>query len=203
MAGYGLVSLTSVNVARGTTLDSPGANADLMATVATDKLAVGGSHFCSLVARWTDANNMYLARVEFTTTQTVLLTLRKRVAGTDTSLTSTYTTPYTHAAGRRFWIRFEVSGTTLRARVWPDTHPDPGAWQLTVTDTDLSADAEIGTRTSLSSANTNTLPVTASWSDFQVVSPQRMTVTRSTNGIVKSHASGVSVSLAQPAIAAL
>ncbi|MFJ7269434.1 poly-gamma-glutamate hydrolase family protein [Streptomyces sp. NPDC099050] len=201
--GYGLVSLTSINVARYVTLDSPGANADIMATVATDKLATGGGHFCSLAARWTDSNNMYLARVEFSTTQTVLLTLRKRVSGTETSLAGTFTTPYTHAVDRRFWIRFEVAGTTLQARVWPVTHPDPGAWQLTATDTDISADAEIGTRSILSSANSNTLPVTVAWGDFQVPTPQRMTVTRSTNGITKSHASGADLRLAQPAIAAL
>lgn len=201
--GYGLVSLGSVNTSRYTTIDSPGANVDLSATVATDKLATGGGQFCALAARWSDVNNMYLARIEFSTTQTVLLTLRKRVSGTETSLAGTYTTPYTHAANKRFWIRFEVDGSTLRARVWPTTHPDPAAWQLTVTDTDLSADAEIGTRSILSTANTNTLPVVVSWGDFQVPSPQRMTVTRSTNGIDKPHSSGADLRLAQPAIAAL
>ncbi|MCP3758221.1 poly-gamma-glutamate hydrolase family protein [Streptomyces sp. TBY4] len=201
--GYGMVSLTSINVSRYTTIDSPGANVDLLATVATDKLAAGGGQFCALAARWTDASNMYLARIEFSAAQTVLLTLRKRVAGTETSLAGTHTTGYTHAPGRRFWCRFEVAGTTLRARVWPDGDEEPYAWHLTATDTDLTADGQIGTRSILSITNTNTLPVAVAWGDFQVPSPQRMTVTRSTNGIVKAHSAGAKLRLAQPAITAL
>lgn len=201
--GYGMVSLGSVNNSRWATLSSPGADVEMLATVATDKLAVGGGHFCNLVARWADASNTYLARVEFSATQTVLLTLRKRVAGTETSLAGTYTTGYTHAIGRRFWCRFEVAGTTLRARVWPVGDPEPYAWHLSTTDSDLSAAGSIGTRSILSSTNTNTLPVTVSWGDFQVPSPQQMTVERSTNGITKSHSSGADLRLAQPAIAAL
>lgn len=201
--GYGMVSLTSINVSRYATLDSPGANVEMLATVSTDKLATGGGHFCALAARWADISNMYLARVEFSTTQTVLLTLRKRVAGTETSLAGTYTSGYTHAAGARFWVRFEVTETTLRARVWPVGDPEPYAWHLSTTDSDLTADGELGTRSILSSANTNSLPVTVSWGDFQVPSPQSMTVARSTNGIVKSHSSGADLRLAQPAITAL
>ncbi|MFZ3494630.1 poly-gamma-glutamate hydrolase family protein [Streptomyces sp. 5.8] len=201
--GYGLVSLTNTNNSRWATIGAPGANVDLLATVGTDKLAVGGGHFCSLAARWADASNTYLARVEFSATQEVLLTLRKRLAGTETSLAGTYTTGHTHAAGARFWVRFETTGTTLRARVWRVGDPEPYAWHLSTTDADLSAAGQIGTRSILSVTNSNTLPVTVAWGDFQVSSPQQMTVIRSANGIAKGHASGAKLRLAQRAIIAL
>lgn len=201
--GYGLVSLTNTNNSRWATISAPGADVDLLATVSTDKLATGGGHFCSLAARWADASNTYLARLEFSATQEVLLTLRKRLAGTETSLAGTYTTGHTHAAGARFWIRFEAAGTTLRARVWPDGDQEPYAWHLSTTDSDLSAAGQIGTRSILSVTNTNALPVVVAWGDFQVPSPQQMTVDRSTNGIVKAHSSGAKLRLAQRAIIAL
>jgi hypothetical protein len=53
------------------------------------------------------------------------------------------------------------------------------------------------------SASTQTLPVTASFDNFQITDAQRFTVTRSVNGVIKSHAAGAPVSLAYPAIASL
>lgn len=201
--GYGMVSLTTTNNSRWAMLAAPSADVDLLATVSTDKLAVGGGHFCSLAARWADASNTYLARLELSASQEVLLTLRKRLAGTETSLAGTYTTGHTHAPGRRFWIRFQTAGTTLRARVWPDGDPEPYAWNLSTTDSDLTAPGSIGTRSILSITNSNTLPVTVAWGDFQVPSPQQVTVVRSTKGIVKPHVAGAKFTLAQRAITAL
>ncbi|GAA2456895.1 poly-gamma-glutamate hydrolase family protein [Streptomyces macrosporus] len=200
--GRGHVTLGSVNVSRYTLMPAPAADVDLVATVATDKTAVGGGHFLALVARYQDTNNSYVARLEFSTSQTVILTLRRRVAGTETLLQQ-HTTALTHAPGRRFWIRFRVTGSTLRARTW-DGGPEPGVWQVETTDTSLTAPGQIGMRSILSSANTNTLPVVASWGDFAELSgPQRMTVARSTNGVVKPHTAGTDVRLAQPTIVAL
>ncbi|MFI7014157.1 poly-gamma-glutamate hydrolase family protein [Streptomyces sp. NPDC050164] len=201
--GRGLVSLGSINVSRYTTVPAPGADVDLTASVATDKLATGGGHFLALAARWLDTSNTYLARLEFSTSQAVILTLRKRVAGTETFLVQ-HTTGLTHAAGRRFVIRLQVTGSTLRAKAWQHGTPEPIAWQLTTTDTDLTQAGSVGTRSLLSSANTNTLPVVASWDDFAETSgPQRMSVTRSVNGVVKTHATGADLRLAQPSIIAL
>jgi phage replication-related protein YjqB (UPF0714/DUF867 family) len=201
--GRGLVSLGSLNVSRYTTIPTPGADVDLTASVGTDKLAVGGGHFLALAARWLDANNMYLARLEFSTSQAVILTLRKRVAGTETFLVQ-HTTGLTHAAGRRFRIRFQVTGSTLRAKAWQDGTSEPGAWQLETTDTGLTAAGAVGTRSILSSANTNVLPVVASWGDLAETShPQLMTVTRSVNSVTKPHGPGTDVRLAYPSIVAL
>lgn len=201
--GRGLIAIDAVNSSRYTLLTAPGADVDLSATVSTDVLATGGGHFMNLVARYADASNSYLARLEFTTAQAVTLTLRKRVAGTE-SLLDTYATGLTHAADTQFAIRFEVTGTTLRAKAWEDGTEEPEDWQAEVTDTALSAAGSVGMRSLLSSANTNVLPVTAAWADFTTEgSPQSFTVTRSVNGIVKSHDAATSLSLTHPMRAAL
>ncbi|MEV6124867.1 poly-gamma-glutamate hydrolase family protein [Streptomyces sp. NPDC052077] len=201
--GRGLVSLGSVNVSRWTTIPAPGPDTDLTASVATSALAVGGGHFLALASRWTDVNNAYLARLEFSASQAVILTLRKRVGGTETFLVQR-TLGATHAAGRRFRLRFQTTGTTLRARAWQDGTPEPGGWHVETTDTDLTAAGAIGTRSILSSANTNTLPVVASWGDVTETShPQRLTVTRAINAITKPHTTGTDVRVATPVHAAL
>lgn len=201
--GRGVVSQGSINVSRYTLVPAPSADIDLSATVSTDKLATGGSHFLALVGRYADTSNSYLARLEFTTAQAVNLSLRKRVTGTETQL-ATYTSPLTHSAGGRVAVRMQLAGTTLRARVWADGFREPPVWHLETTDASLSAAGQMGMRSILSSSNTNTLPVVASWGDVLLDSTQqRFVVTRSANGVVKSQPSGADLRLAQPSIVAL
>jgi len=202
--GQGKVSLGSVNVSRWTTVPWSSADLDITALVGTDKLATGGSHFLHLAGRFADVNNSYLARVDFSTTQTVTLTLRKRVGGTETLLaTAANTSGLTHAAGAMFAVRLQITGSTLNAKIWPEGTIEPADWSVTTTDTSITAAGAIGTRSILSSANTNTLPVVASYAAFQQLTPQKFTVVRSVNGIVKAQASGADVQLAHTAPVAL
>lgn len=196
--GHGLVRQGSVNASRYALITAPSADLDLTATVATDALAAGGSHFLALVGRYADASNSYLARLEFTTTQTVALTIRRRLAGTETSLGGGTVTGLTHAAGRQFAVRLQISGGTLRAKVWLASQGEPMFWTIEATDTSLTAAGQLGIRCILSTANTNTLPVTASWGDVRIVSPQLLVVERGINGISKPLTAGAVIDLADP-----
>ncbi|MEU0189872.1 hypothetical protein ABZ250_08450 [Streptomyces afghaniensis] len=152
------------------------------------------------MARVIDGNNLYYARVEFSTSQQIILSVRKRVGGTETTL-ATVTTPLVHVAGTFVRLRFEVVGSLLRAKVWPVGAGEP-EWQVTATDSDLTAAGTIGVRSILSSANTNTSPQTR-YDNFACANPQTWTVVRSVNAISKSHAAGTDVRLATPAVVAL
>lgn len=200
--GQGIVSMGTINASRYTLLPAPSADIDLTATVSTDRLVTGGSHFLHLVGRYTDTSNSYLARLEFTTTATVALTLRKRVAGTETLLAGGTVTGLTHSPNTRFGLRLQITGSTLRAKVWPAAVSEPAAW-TEATDTSLTAAGQIGMRSLLSAANTNSLPVIATWDDLLVGGPQRFTVGRSVNGISKPHSTGADVRLAVPTVTAL
>ena len=164
-----LAAANSVNVSRWGTLPTGQPDFDITASFATDKLATGGSHFCSLAGRYTDVDNAYLARLEFTTTQVVNLTIRKRVAGTETLIGSTINTGLTHAAGTRFSVRFRGSGTSLMAKAWLTSGSEPGSWTDSVTDSSITGGYRVGARSILSSSNTNTLPVTYSIDDFKTI----------------------------------
>ncbi|MFD3917300.1 poly-gamma-glutamate hydrolase family protein, partial [Streptomyces sp. NPDC058603] len=202
-SGQGIVSMNSFNVSRYTLLPSPGSDVDLTATVSTDQLAAGGSHFLALAGRYADASNSYLARVEFTTTATVALTIRRRLAGTETALAGGTVAGLTHTPGGRFAVRLQIAGSNLRAKVWPANQVEPVAWGVETSDASLTAAGQIGMRSILSSANTNPLPVIATWGDFLVQGPQRFTVTRSVNGIAKPHSTGAGIRLAVPTVVAL
>lgn len=203
LMGRGLMTMGAVNSSRWALMPGPSRNVDLTASVATNALATGGGQFVALAARALDTNSAYVARAEFSATQAVILTLRKRLAGTETLLVQN-TTGLTHAAGVRFGLRFQVTGTTLRARVWQAAAPEPAAWQLETTDTDLTDTGQVGMRAILSTAYTGALPVTASWGDFTASSTvQYFAVTRAVNGIVKAQTAGTDVRLAQPTIVAL
>jgi hypothetical protein len=76
-------------------------------------------------------------------------------------------------------------------------------WQATVTDSAITAAGQVGVRSTLDGTNTNTLPVTYSYDNFQVLNPQNFTVIRSVNGVVKPHSAGEDVRLAYPTILAL
>ena len=166
--GLGLHSLAAVNASRWSTIAGQPANLRVSATVATDVLATGGSHFEALAARFTDTDNTYLARLEFTTAQVVNLTLRKRVGAVESIIGSAVDTGLTHVANTRYGVMLEVEGGTLRAKAWLDGGPVPDSWQTTQTDPDISAAGSAGMRSILSSANTNTLPVTASWDNLRI-----------------------------------
>ncbi|MFF8942847.1 hypothetical protein ACF1A5_11360 [Streptomyces sp. NPDC014864] len=198
----GLIACTSINTSRYCVMPSPFADLTLQTNVSTSVAATGGSHYAGLVARYSDTGNLYNARVGFKTSGVVELTLQKRVAGAQTDL-QVVTTPYSYAPGQMFTLVFDVQGSTLRARVWPAGQADPGAWQASVTDTSLTAAGSVGTRTLLSSSNTNVLPVTLTYDEFSMLNSQRFTVVRAVNGVSKSQSAGAGVSLAHPALISL
>lgn len=197
--GEGLVSVNAVNTLFAIGITAPAADVDVYATVDTSALATGASQRASIVARWTDSSNFYEGRVAFNTNQTATISIVKTVAGLESSLGGTVTLPaYTHAANTPWRIRFKVDGSNLYLKAWPTATEEPQAWRHSTSDTALTAAGSVGVRSHLTTGNTNALPVTFTWDNFEIVNPQRMTVTRSDNGVVKSHAAGTSISLDRP-----
>jgi hypothetical protein len=153
------------------------------------------------VARYTGTDDMYMAQAQVSTSGTITIALRRRVAGTETELAS-LSTGLTHTPGAWYSLRFEVRGSTLRAKTWPKGETEPTAWQVTATDTSLTAAGSVGFRTFISSTSTAPAGMTVSC-DTLAVSPQLMQVTRSINGVVKTHSAGQDVRLATPVYVAL
>jgi hypothetical protein len=200
-SGYGSHICSTTAASRRTFTDFTVPDFEYCGSITTSALATGASLVGNLTGRYTDSDNLYLAQLEFTTGNAIILTIQKRVGAVQTSLGS-YTTRYTHVAGTFVRVRFAVSGTSLRARAWLPTDVEPTAWHVDVTDTALSTSSFIGTRSLAASGNTNVNPAVR-YDNLEVVNPQKFTVTRSVNGIVKAHSAGTPVTVDQPAPVAL
>lgn len=43
-----------------------------------------------------------------------------------------------------YWVRFQVSGSTLRAKIWEDGSSEPGSWTITGSDSSISSGGWVG-----------------------------------------------------------
>lgn len=163
---------TNTGVIRFSTMDIGTANPTVRATVSIDNGAITGAEANARVfARFTDVANHYEAHLAFTTADTVLLTINKRVAGVGTNIASQIiinngipgvlpNDPYT--------IVFQLDGTTLRAKAWSVVREtEPADWQLVVADASLTTGnlAGVGNRREAGNTNANLLFM---WDNFNV-----------------------------------
>lgn len=198
---YGTHVLTTVNASRRSGIDQTRPDVDMYISLTTSATATGGSLYGGPVVRYIDANNMYFTRIEFTTGNAVLVDLRKRVGGTESSL-GTYTTSITHVAGTYVRCRLQAYGTLLRTRVWAASSTEPADWHVEARDTSIGGSNFVGVRSIADAANSNVNPEVR-YDDMAIINPQSLTVTRSVNGVTKAHDAGTSIALAYPTYIAL
>lgn len=199
-SGYGQHLISTLDVSRRSSIAMPGTDFDLMVDVATSATATGASMFGGLMARYTDIDNLYHARLEFTTAGTMTVSVRKRLAGTETGLVPSASVG-SYSAATFYRMRFQGDGDALRIKVWPAADPEPTAWSVETTDSDLSA-TRAGCRSIAATGNTNVSPAIR-YDNFRVLNPQVLGVERSRNRVVKAHVTGETVRLTHPAHTAL
>jgi hypothetical protein len=201
-SGYGSHRLATANASRRTFVSFPYSDFDAYVSLTPSATATGGFLSGGLTGRYTDSDNLYTARLAFnSTSSSMTLTIRKRVAAAETELAS-YSLPYTYTAGTFMRLRFQVSGSTLRAKAWRASDQEPGVWHTETTDTALTTSDFIGLRSISSSSNSNVNPEIR-YDDLDLINPQTYTVTRSQNGVSKTHSAGAVVALAHPAYTSL
>ncbi|MFE9645322.1 hypothetical protein ACFYO0_14635 [Streptomyces sp. NPDC006365] len=193
--------LTGVDVPRLDLMTVGSADIDVQVDVATGALAAGGPQLVALVGRAIDGDNLYMAQLAVSTSGSIVLSIRKRVAGTESQLAA-FTTGLAHAVFAFYRVRLQIVGTRVQARVWMASGAEPPVWQVSATDDSLNSGLLAGCRSVRQTANTNA-NLLVSYDNFQVLNPQRFTGKRSANGIVKPHPPGTGVRLAQPTVRAL
>ncbi|GHJ01621.1 hypothetical protein TPA0906_34860 [Streptomyces olivaceus] len=198
--GAGVVTLAAApDTTRFQRLVSNIGDAEVLVRMSVSQLATGAGFIPGVLLRYVDDTNFYRARVHLNPggTMTAAITRDYSAVG------STPTLPWTYTAGAWFWVRARVTGHLMQMRVWPDAQREPTVWhkEATITTSPIAA-GQIGVSASSFAGNTNTNPALR-FDDFQVVTPQILTVERSLNGVVKAHAAGTGLSLANPAHAGL
>lgn len=196
----GVISLGAVNSLRGTYIsDLPVANLDRTFTTRIPVLATGAGIEVRAIARWNLAgNNYYYAVIRAETTAQVTLQIRKVIAGAGTTLRSMTVPGLTHTATTDYRLRFKAQGSWLYVKVWNNANAEPAQWTDVAWDESITAAGSWGVRCLLNSGNTNTTPVSIQFDTDATLHPQKFTVTRSVNTVVKAHAAGDAVGLFQP-----
>ncbi|MFD3802651.1 hypothetical protein ACFWTC_03260 [Streptomyces sp. NPDC058619] len=199
-ATYGIVTLASApTTIRHQTVAETCQDVEIRAAVAVSATATGGSLVAALLCRWQSSSAYYRVRVEFTTGSTVSLTLTR--GGTVTG--STVSTGVTYTPGAVIEVRVRVIGNRVLARAWATGAVEPVTWHLdeTVVSSPIT-DGVVGLAASGLTGNTNVSPQIR-FHDWVVLSPQRLTVTRSYNAISKAQVAGEDIRLANPPILGL
>jgi hypothetical protein len=159
--------LTSVAVSRRSSISSSCWDASQAVGIATNALATGAAITAGLMLRYADVDNHYRCVLSFNTNQSVSIILIRRKT-TDTTI-ATATTSLTHVANSIYRLRFEMpgdNGTSFQARAWLDGTDEPTTWDLTGSDSGLGGTGALGCYSKLETGNTNTLPVTVSFTTY-------------------------------------
>lgn len=166
--GVAFHSLSAVNTRLTSLTGSNVQDSSSWGTVSVPVMATGASIVESLYARYTSVNDTYKADLSFGTGGFVTVSVSKVVAGVTTSLGSILL-PDNYSPGDQFRAHFDVTGAVVSLKVWRivPTISEPPQWTIQVTDNSISLPGQVGTSSILGGANTNTLPVAISWSDYR------------------------------------
>jgi hypothetical protein len=155
------VQHTSINVERKTWMAAPDPDVDFYGDIGTDALITGAVVYGGLVVHAAGATDTYyFARFDFNVGGTMNAYIQKAIAGVVSTPGFTTMPGLTHVANRLYRIRFQIQGTTIRAKFWdPITTPtEPTAWTLSVTDSTNPTAQNLGTMSVRFTGNTNTNP---------------------------------------------
>jgi hypothetical protein len=200
-ATYGIIApASSPATVRYQTVAETCQDVDIRAAVAVSATATGASLAAHVTARWVSSSSHYRVRVEFTTAGAIALT----VLGSGSIIgAGSVATPATYTAGSVVEVRARIIGHRILARVWAAGAVEPADWHIDRTAVSSTiTEGAVGLAGSVITGNTNVSPQIR-FHDWLLETPQRITVTRSVNGIVKAQTAGTDVRLATPTIIAL
>lgn len=174
-------------------------DADVRVQVAVSATATGGTLNACVLLRWTSSTAHYRARVEFGTGGTISVS----VTNGATIIGANAATGLSYTPGAVFEVRVRIIGYRILMRVWPTGTAEPTVWHIDRTDvSSTNASGNVGLSAHGGTGNTN-VGVEYRFDNFTIETPQKMTVTRSVNGVVKAQAAGEDIRLATPTILAL
>ncbi len=135
-------------------------DSDVTVTMSLDPLPSGGPVYFSVTGRRVSTSTDYAAELRCNPDGTTLIMLSRVLSDSELFLASEPVSGLGCRAGTPLQIRLQTYGTsptTLNARVWAASAPQPDTWQLTATDSAaaLQAPGTVGMIAYLSSTATN------------------------------------------------
>lgn len=156
----GVHSHPAANTLRVSTIETGSTDGTFQADIIINAPSSGAALGASVVGRYADASNYYMARISLTLANEVTITLRKRVAGVETNVSSSVVVPDTAPTitGGAWTVKFSYIGSNLAAKLWPVGSDEPTGWQTTGSDTSLTTGTRAGLRSLLDVGSTNAVP---------------------------------------------
>lgn len=165
----GTISHNAVNVLQTVAANVGTPDQDIVLRFTVPVIPTGNTINYRILGRFTDNGNNYIATADMLTTSIMRLNLDKRVGGTLTGLVSLANVG-TISVGEMWDLRLQVWGSQIRAKLWEAASPEPD-WQITTTDTSLTAGDSIAFSGRLETGNTNALPVVLLYEYASMVGP--------------------------------
>ncbi|MFJ6615462.1 hypothetical protein ACIQPT_34880 [Streptomyces sp. NPDC091289] len=167
-SGAATMSAGVVNSSRFTQLAALSlANVDVQADITVPVVATGASISTGLRLRAADTSNYYYVEVVRGLSGAMSLNLVSRVSAVSTVISGPVSKG-TYVAGETWTVRARLVGSTLVAKLWRTSTAEPSGWDAQAVTTTIPAAGPVGLRTILSTGNTNTLPVVATFDNVRV-----------------------------------
>lgn len=164
-------SHTDVGNVRTTTQPVSLTDSEQVVDIAPSALLTGAALVTGFVFRHVGGQQFYWLRCEFNAggTTVTLKISRYTAAGGYVDLATLSPVPsLTYAANTYLRVRASVVGTRMAIKAWPVAGTEPAGWQLTATDSVITAPGKVGLQSWLVSGNSNTLPVAALHKNYTV-----------------------------------
>lgn len=126
------------------TISNIGPDFDITITTFANGGITGSSARGSAIGRYTDANNYYEGLVQTTTTTGISIVGISRTVGGAGTVISTVNIPQNINNGNRVKVRFMGQGRFLKIKAWSEYLPEPDAWNIELTDTNLTTGSGAG-----------------------------------------------------------
>lgn len=180
-------------------IDVGSPDVNLTADLSNSTTPASGTVRMGVIGRYSNTSNFYHCEAQVATDGRVTLRIIKRVAAVIT-VVATVTTGVLNLGGSFLTIRFVVTGNRLRARVWPLGGTEPLLWYINTTDDSLTAGDSAGLFFRNDTASTAHVFLV---DNLVVFEPKTWTVTRSVNGVTKSHSALTSGEINDPGVLGL
>lgn len=162
--------VAAVGSTRQVRLPAALSDAEIQTDLAVSPVATGSGTYVTVLGRLSGSSS-YRTRVRFMAGGSVSLALT-RSTGTEVTLSSLTIPGLTVGAGQYLRLRFELQGhapTSLRAKLWPRTQPEPVAWTLAANDTSTAVPGTGTSGVDVYPSGSSTGPATVTFDRYTVL----------------------------------
>lgn len=115
---------------------------DIVMTVVPAATATGGAYGAGPIMRYSDSSNMVYGTIEFNTSGTITLKIRRALGAPGVELAESNPVPSSSYSANDVWrVRMQSDGNQLRLKAWLASGTEPSTWNLTCTEDSLTGTA--------------------------------------------------------------